>query len=685
MKMKYLYVPMCAMSILLATTTVVTSQTVSTSTQNIIFVHFDYSTTTRLKPLLGSNDIYGGTPVMKAGHTAILSDFPSYQKVKDAAGIKIVRFPGGTISNTYDWKRAIGPITMRIPQVVGFNNLSGSSSSNFGPDEAGLFAESNGGQLIIVVPFNEGAESAADFVEYMTGTRDMDHNGVNWAAVRAINGHPNPYNVAYWEIGNESGGNNLRTWTSWPQIGDDNEQNGMSQGSPQAINWWIQGGLKVFQNQQALPLQRFSVVGTTTYAAVDWGPTGTLNYASYTGLDASNKDYQKFGVKFPPIATSAPLVVRVQTGGATIPYSEIQNWKACKTGRHCFRADRTTGQIIFGAGPFALSAASKVFVDYTSGPHTGYVDFYKQMKAVNPTIKIVTSHWALGQQMYVNTIRALGANVDGFQIHTAGESYPDTMLPGGDSLSETLGRAYFGAPEKLLKDSKNIVPRLEIVNSETGLGKGLLDQTGQNQIQTITGSVAIAAYFARLVEDFGPVAKNPVRTSLLNYTFNETAPIDNTKVTKGGTSSVTAIGQTVHLFDSYVGVKILKKFPVTNIATRDIQWQGLSNGILQTHTDKMPKLLTVGSKGLAGVFYILAINTTPTEKINVHVRADNIFSLKGNVKISSIKLTAPAATSSNPTPQIVEEIAPRDVFVSGTNTFTFPIAPLSMRAIQISP
>jgi hypothetical protein len=287
--------------------------------------------------------------------------------------------------------------------------------------------------------------------------------------------------------------------------------------------------------------------------------------------------------------------------------------------------------------------------------------------------------------MYVNTIRALGANVDGFQIHTAGESYPDTMLPGGDSLSETLGRAYFGAPEKLLKDSKNIVPRLEIVNSETGLGKGLLDQTGQNQIQTITGSVAIAAYFARLVEDFGPVAKNPVRTSLLNYTFNETAPIDNTKVTKGGTSSVTAIGQTVHLFDSYVGVKILKKFPVTNIATRDIQWQGLSNGILQTHTDKMPKLLTVGSKGLAGVFYILAINTTPTEKINVHVRADNIFSLKGNVKISSIKLTAPAATSSNPTPQIVEEIAPRDVFVSGTNTFTFPIAPLSMRAIQISP
>src|SRR5919197_443018 len=120
-----------------------------------------------------------------------------------AAGFSAVRFPGGLLANTYHWERAIGSPSDRGLNV---NGRTGEPLTNeFGPDEFGRFVTDRGLQAMMLANFATGtAEEAADWVEYMNAPLGTNpRGGVEWARVRAANGHPAPYNVLNWEIGNE--------------------------------------------------------------------------------------------------------------------------------------------------------------------------------------------------------------------------------------------------------------------------------------------------------------------------------------------------------------------------------------------------------------------------------------------------------------------------------------------------
>jgi alpha-N-arabinofuranosidase len=72
------------------------------------------------------------------------------------------------------------------------------------PDEWLDYTQRVGGQFQYLVNFGSGtAQEAANLVEYVNGTGDHDGNGVDYAALRAQRGHPEPYGVVLWEIGNE--------------------------------------------------------------------------------------------------------------------------------------------------------------------------------------------------------------------------------------------------------------------------------------------------------------------------------------------------------------------------------------------------------------------------------------------------------------------------------------------------
>lgn len=72
-----------------------------------------------------------------------------------------------------------------------------------GIDEFCQFCELVGAQPLVCLSFSDGPQSAADLVEYCNG----DASTV-WSAKRAANGHPAPYHVKYWQIGNEISGDN---------------------------------------------------------------------------------------------------------------------------------------------------------------------------------------------------------------------------------------------------------------------------------------------------------------------------------------------------------------------------------------------------------------------------------------------------------------------------------------------
>jgi alpha-L-arabinofuranosidase len=146
----------------------------------------------------------------------------------DKLGATMVRFPGGGLADRYDWRWGIDNVPGRDgprPKTERADTMEGSKvvppetegrrgieTHYLGTDEAAAMCERVGAELSIVVnllwfkdDYERGARFAADWVEYCNAPNDgkNPNGGVDWAAVRAKNGHPKPYNVRLWEIGNE--------------------------------------------------------------------------------------------------------------------------------------------------------------------------------------------------------------------------------------------------------------------------------------------------------------------------------------------------------------------------------------------------------------------------------------------------------------------------------------------------
>ncbi len=109
----------------------------------------------------------------------------------------IIRWPGGCFADTYHWKDGIGPRDQRPTRP----NLAwgGTESNQFGTDEFIKFCREVGAEPCITVNVGSGTpEEAAQWVEYCNGD-----NSTTYGKRRAEYGHPEPYNVKYWGIGNE--------------------------------------------------------------------------------------------------------------------------------------------------------------------------------------------------------------------------------------------------------------------------------------------------------------------------------------------------------------------------------------------------------------------------------------------------------------------------------------------------
>jgi alpha-L-arabinofuranosidase len=112
----------------------------------------------------------------------------------------VVRWGGSTCDpGQYRWKNGIGDRDTRIPFL---NKVWGRIDPNdVGVDEFCQFCELIAAEPLICLSFSDGAQSAADLVEYCNGRTDTP-----WGARRAANGHAAPYRVKYWQVGNEISG-----------------------------------------------------------------------------------------------------------------------------------------------------------------------------------------------------------------------------------------------------------------------------------------------------------------------------------------------------------------------------------------------------------------------------------------------------------------------------------------------
>jgi len=109
----------------------------------------------------------------------------------------ITRWPGGNFVSGYDWKDGIGDRDRRPPRWErAWNDIE---DNDFGLDEFMDFCREVKTEPYICVNAGLGsAGDAADEVEYANGS-----GKTAWGAKRARNGHPKPYGVVWWGVGNE--------------------------------------------------------------------------------------------------------------------------------------------------------------------------------------------------------------------------------------------------------------------------------------------------------------------------------------------------------------------------------------------------------------------------------------------------------------------------------------------------
>jgi alpha-N-arabinofuranosidase len=109
----------------------------------------------------------------------------------------IYRWPGGNFVSGYDWRDGIGDRDRRPPRKN--PAWTGVEHNDFGTDEFLAFCRTLRTEPMIAVNTGLGdAHSAAQWVEY-TNASATEGTG----AWRARNGHPAPYAVKYWCVGNE--------------------------------------------------------------------------------------------------------------------------------------------------------------------------------------------------------------------------------------------------------------------------------------------------------------------------------------------------------------------------------------------------------------------------------------------------------------------------------------------------
>lgn len=357
---------------------------------------------------LGANHrhAYGGFGMYDTEGLEVYPDF--LEKTSDAK-LGVVRYPGGTIANLFTWKDTVGPIEERRNVVLG--NSYQSVFPYYGLDEHMQYTEAIGAEVIYMVgEAAETPEGAADLVEYLNGIPGENKNGgIDWAQKRADNGHPEPYGVVYFEIGNEMYLDNQQYWLNYPSALEDTDR-----------------------------ARRYMQGDTVTV-------TGSVarRYGTWTDNVSDGEANEEFYTQYNPTVEGSD---KVYVNGEA--WTRVTSFEGSSSTDKVYTYEPKTGKITFGDGVNGMipEKGAKIKVDYLH-IHAGFTEYYDAMKAVDPDIKIFANlPWAF------NFVE--GTKCDGIVYHNY-FTYSNTL-----KNAEELHDAYMKMADNLVLSIDNNVSQL---------------------------------------------------------------------------------------------------------------------------------------------------------------------------------------------------------------------------------
>ncbi|MBI1752509.1 MAG: hypothetical protein HY014_06360 [Acidobacteria bacterium] len=110
-------------------------------------------------------------------------------------GIRVLRWPGGTLAEGFDWRASVGPMLVRGETLASGGRLQ---TPSLGLDEFLQLCQALGAEPVLQVSLHATTAEAADLVQYCNGDADTP-----MGRMRTAHGHPAAYGVTHFELGNE--------------------------------------------------------------------------------------------------------------------------------------------------------------------------------------------------------------------------------------------------------------------------------------------------------------------------------------------------------------------------------------------------------------------------------------------------------------------------------------------------
>lgn len=498
-----------------------------------------------------------------------------------------VRYPGGTVSNLFDWKRSIGPAEQRKKTVHGLPETSDPITPNFGLDEAmSWIYDDIKAEAVWVYGMGQGsAADAADLIEYLNAPADGDvtnpNGGVDWAEVRAANGHPKPYGVTRFEIGNEIGYYRQTYWMD-------------GRGNTDWMNAYIDGGRMTFGQN------------TRTVKEEDWrdqatNSDGTANQVRY--------------VRYTPAVENS---VAVYVGGTQW---QIVDSLEGKGAQNVCTVDCKTGKITFGDGINGnIPQSGKAITASYQSDRDGFVSYYQAMNKIADELGMeIQVYCGSGNQVsFVQKMAQKGYNnyYDGVVIHPYSDTSGGAIADNDPEFYEkVLGRSLqYNMPRvKALVDAMN--------QYAPGMGKvPVLSEFGvyNHNTQFVRG-IGHAVYIANEMIDyigFGTPYIN--KHCLVDYPYGA----DN--LGSGSQCVIQAIKQNDGTTD-FVSTPSAKMFSIFNNMTGTTQIGQKIEGNVTCYTYKgynVPLVKAISSKDEQGNIYLTVVNNSRDERTDVNLIID---------------------------------------------------------------
>ena len=512
----------------------------------------------------------------------------SFAQLYDQAGFGSIRYPGGTISNLFDWKETLGKVSDRVPQIHGFYDApnQGGIIPTFGLSEIGTFAQEHNSEIVYVYSLGRGdADDAADLIEFLNAEVGTNPNGgTAWAEVRKQLGHPEPYNVRYFEIGNEMNNGNGTDGRGSQQYWTTHVKGG-------ALEGYVNGGNVTYTKQYAVVKGNWN--STASYSTGKAGQQFGMRYARLQ-LDTKSAKYKNW-------TAFVPGSVSVFVGNEQ--WKPVADLATSGPNDKVYQLDSKTGFFTFGDGKHGMipPQGQQVSVSYQV-QRDGFVQISQSMRSTmeqinqdrqkageSPKELHVYSSWE--GTNFVEKMNKEGKNAlyDGLTIH------PYSGKPAGGSSTESTREAFYLSAMKLgdnktgtvanyVKLMKRYDPTKVPVISEYGI---------YNSTDDMVRSQTQALYIARAIMDYtklgspyiqkhclvdwysnGRDALGPTQQAVIQAVPGKDA---NTKTGEGTfTFFDTPSASVFQMFNSSYGSKIVSSDLVNNTS--------LSNGVAQYKT-----------------------------------------------------------------------------------------------------